>query len=332
VIRYNALMDRDHPFRSYYSLPSQPVVLERDADWFIPISNVNIRFVMLGAAILAIVVNVSAPWLSGRLFSPRFVGSWTSLSLACVMFGLKLSELVALGFAFGIGSWHFAYRALYVSTATIMLTSGLLYGLQRLNIPLEVAILMFIASTIVVCLTGCITGLVSWWTKWRLVRGSTDNSQSVDLVSKQFDTRLLFKTMIAVAICVPTLKLCASMTSGLGRAGMFSWIAASVWLCWLAIGVSLYAIVQLIAFLIPRAWGWRIAFCCLAIAGPYLFQWIGSLLVWGSSFTFRMDSEMILVAYSLALGYTFGMSLFFLALRFLGFRLQRQVSCQNQDG
>ncbi|MFN7890752.1 MAG: hypothetical protein ACK5OC_10720, partial [Pirellula sp.] len=63
-----------------------------------------------------------------------------------------------------------------------------------------------------------------------------------------------------------------------------------------------------------------------------LFQWIGSQLVWGSLFAFRMNPQMIWMTYSLALGYTIGMSLFFLALRFMGFQLQRQDSWQNQDG
>jgi hypothetical protein len=200
-----------------------------------------------------------------------------------------------------------------------------------MNIRLQIAILMFIASTIVVCLTGCVTGLVSWWTKWGLARGSTDHSALVDISTKQFNTRLLFKVMIAVAICIPVLKFCVSMSSRAGPPG-FPWFAASIWLCWLAFGVSIYATVHLLAFLVPRARGWRIAFYCLVIGGPYLFQWIGSQLVWGSPFTFRMNPEMIWMTYSLALGYTIGMSLFFLALRFMGFQLQRQDSCQNQDG
>jgi hypothetical protein len=343
-------MDRDHPFRSYYSLPSQPivlerdthrffnyakepVVLERDASRFTPFAKVDIRFVMLGAAIIALAMNVVSPWFFNKWIAPQYfyIGRWTWESLAFLMFGLKLSELVVLGFALGIGTWHVAYRVLYVSTATILLTSGLVCGFKEMNIRLQIAILMFIASTIVVCLTGCVTGLVSWWTKWGLARGSTDHSALVDISTKQFNTRLLFKVMIAVAICIPVLKFCVSMSSRAGPPG-FPWFAASIWLCWLAFGVSIYATVHLLAFLVPRARGWRIAFCCLVIGGPYLFQWIGSQLVWGSPFTFRMNPEMIWMTYSLALGYTIGMSLFFLALRFMGFRLQRQVSCQNQDG
>ena len=288
---------------------------------------------MLGAAILALVMNLVSPWFFNNWFTPQlfFIGRWTWESLAFLMFGLKLSELVVLGFALGVGTWHVAYRVLYVSTATILLTSGLVYGFKEMNIPLQIAILMFIASTIVVCLTGCVTGLVSWWTKWGLARGSTDHSALVDISTKQFNTRLLFKVMIAVAICIPILQICFSMSARIGgpRLPLF---VASVWLCWLAVGVTIYATVQLFAFLVPRAWGWRIAFGCLVIGGPYLFQWIGSQLVWGSLFAFRMNPQMIWMTYSLALGYTIGMSLFFLALRFMGFQLQRQDSCQNQDG
>ncbi|MCY3009732.1 MAG: hypothetical protein NTY42_07810 [Planctomycetota bacterium] len=326
-------MDRDHPFRSYYSLPSQPIVLERDTHRFNPYANVDIRFVMLGAAILALVMNLVSPWFFNNWFTPQYfyIGRWTWESLAFLMFGLKLSELVVLGFALGVGTWHVAYRVLYVSTATILLTSGLVCGFSGMKIPLEIAILMFMASTIVVCITGCVTGLVSWWTKWGLARVSADHSLSVDLATKQYNTRLLFKVMIAVAICIPILQICFSMSARIGgpRLPLF---VASVWLCWLAVGVTIYATVQLFAFLVPRAWGWRIAFGCLVIGGPYLFQWIGSQLVWGSLFAFRMNPQMIWMTYSLALGYTIGMSLFFLALRFLGFQLQRQVTCQNQDG
>jgi hypothetical protein len=343
-------MDRDHPFRSYYSLPSQPIVferdthqfvqystepivLERDTPRFIPFANVDIRFVMLGAAILALAMNVATPWFFDKWIAPQYfyVGRWAWESLAFLMFGLKLSELVVLGFALGMGTWHVAYRVLYISTATIFLTSGLVYGFRGMNIPLEIAALMFMATTIVVCLTGCLTGLISWWTKWGLARVSANHSLSVDLSTKQFNTRLLFKVMVAVAICIPILQICFSMSARVGGPRL-PFLVASMWLCWLAVGVTVYASVQLFAFLVPKAWGWRIAFGCLVIGGPYLFQWIGSLLVWGTPFSFRMNPEMYWMTYSLAVGYTIGMSLFFLTLRFLGFQLQRQDSCQNQVG
>ena len=92
-------MDRDHPFRSYYSLPSQPIVLERDTHRFNPYANVDIRFVMLGAAILALVMNLVSPWFFNNWFTPQYFysGRWTWESLAFLMFGLKLSERGVVG-------------------------------------------------------------------------------------------------------------------------------------------------------------------------------------------------------------------------------------------
>jgi hypothetical protein len=192
-----------------------------------------------------------------------------------------------------------------------------------MKIPIEITILFFIASIIMVSLLGLGVWGLSRVSNWRLVRVSQlDGGQVNHLPSSQFNTRFLFKTMLAVAVGISLLKFCFSISArGMGPPGVFPWLPAVAWLSWLAIGMTIYSIVHSVAFLVPKAWGWRIAFGIFVIGGPCLLQWIGSSLVGGSIFAFRLDREVIWMTYLVSFGFAIGSSLFYLVLRILGFHL-----------
>ena len=232
-------------------------------------------------------------------------------------YGLKLGELLMIGVFLGLGHYHWAKRLLIVSFGTLMLASAHIVGYRWAGWapPMFVAVMCYLVSFAVTLVAGVFLGLIATWNRWILDRQSL--APCVNQVSHQFDTRLLFSIMIAVAICIPLLKSTLSITDAGIPVGNEIFEMA-LWSVWLSVTLCSLMVVQSIAFLVPNATKTIVAFGILIIAGPVLFQWVALNIV-----PFKISWGVILFAYWISFGMVGSSSIVFVLLRWMGYQLRK---------
>jgi hypothetical protein len=232
-------------------------------------------------------------------------------------YGLKLGELLMLGVFLGLGHYHWAKRLLIVSFGTLTLASAHVLGYRWAGWapPMFIAVICYLIPFSVSLIAGVILGLIAKRNRWILDRQSL--ATSVNQVNHQFDTRLLFSIMIAVAICIPLLKSTLSLTDPWIPVGNEIFQMA-LWSVWLSVTLCSFMVVQSIAFLVPNAKKTIAAFGVLIIAGPVLFQWVAQNIM-----QFELTWAMILFAYWIAFGVVGSTSFVFVLLRWMGYHRKR---------
>lgn len=289
----------------------------------VTLATLDLRWLVAAIFAFAILANLVVPiCIEGW---ERSLSTWNSTIyefrwsewIGGMAYGPKLGELLMLGVFLGLGHYHWAKRLLIVSFGTLALASAHIAGYRWAGWapPLFIAVMCYLVSFSVTLVVGVFLGLIATWNRWILDRQSL--ATSVNQVNHQFDTRLLFGIMIAVAICIPLLKSTLSLTD--------AWIPAdneiflrALWSVWLSVTLCSLMVVQSIAFLVPNATKTIVAFGILIIAGPVLFQWVAMTML-----PFRLSAGKILFAYWIAFGVIGSTSCVFVLLRWMGYQLRK---------
>jgi hypothetical protein len=274
---------------------------------------------------LAIVINLFAPWWFET--QRRINDRWWYEMRATASIGLKLSEFVILGVAIGFGHWNPALRILFVGVASLVLAASFVIGCQAIKMPFEIGVFCFLMSIGITYFLGFALWILAYITKLRISRS---NYQVVNhnSTSSQFNIRLLFSVMIAVAISIPCVRMALPTTSTGGKT--FEWFAdATFWAIWLTCGISMLATTQMLVFLSRRMWMAWFGLVLLIVYGPYLFQQVGAFVTLGGRFRFKPSFDNYCMAYFTMLGFLTGNTVFFLLLRIRGFQLRNDIRPQT---
>ena len=325
-------MEDQDPFRSYYTLPgsqellfgcesvSDRSVLDHDDAESVQrrrASRAWIPAVVIGL-LIAVVGNLGvAYWLDQLRMLFRF-SYWFYSCLGAGALGLKLSECNCCSVMMGIGPGPFTKRFLIVGFVSLLLNILFVLGLQLIGAPGTIVIFILLISSGVILSMAFFYGFV-----FRMMRVELKKSgnESLPVKSNQFNIRLLFSIMLGVAICIPMVKA-AIPSSRMGSD--FPVAEATLWMVWLTIAMSLFAIVQLFAMLSQIRLVASIVLASLMIFGPFLFQQVSQFLCSGTRLSFRNDVSIYLVAYAMTLGFALGNSWLFFILRKFGYLIRRK--------
>lgn len=290
----------------------------------VTLATLDLRWLVAAIFVFAFLANLVVPICIEGL--ERSLSTWNgtiyvfrwSEWIGGMAYGLKLGELLMIGVFLGLGHYHWAKRLLIVFFGTLALASAHIVGYRWAGWapPLFIAVMCYLVSFAVTLVAGVFLGLIAKWNRWILDRQSL--ATGINQVNHQFDTRLLFGIMIAVAICIPLLKSTLSLTD--------AWIPAdneiflrALWSVWLSVTLCSLMVVQTIAFLVPNATKSIVALGILIIAGPVLFQWVALNIV-----PFKISWGVILFAYWIAFGLIGSTSIVFILLRWMGYQLRKE--------
>lgn len=290
----------------------------------VTLATIDLRWLVAAIFVFAFLANLVVPiCIEGLELS---LSTWNSTIyefrwsewIGGMAYGLKLGELLMTGVFLGLGHYHWAKRLLIVSFGTLTLASAHVLGYRWAGweLPMFVAVLCYLVSFSVTLVVGVFLGLIATWNRWILDRQSL--ATSTNQVSHQFDTRLLFGIMIAVAICIPLLKSTLSLTDAGIPVGNEIFQMA-LWSVWLSVTLCSLMVVQTIAFLVPNATKTILALSILIIVGPVLFQWVALNIV-----RFKISWGVILFAYWIAFGVIGSTSFVFVLLRWMGYQLRKE--------
>jgi hypothetical protein len=290
----------------------------------VTLATLDLRWLVAAIFAFAILANLVVPICIEGL--ERSLSTWNSTIyefrwsewIGGMAYGLKLGELLMIGVFLGLGHYHWAKRLLIVSFGTLTLASAHIAGYRWAGWapPLFIAVMCYLVSFSVTLVAGVFLGLIAKWNRWILDRQSLVTS--ANQVNHQFDTRLLFGIMIAVAICIPLLKSTLSITQA-GIPIVFDIIRMALWSVWLSVTLCSLMVVQKIAFLVPNAKKSMVAFGILIITGPVLFQWVAMNVL-----PFRPSVGKILMSYWISFGVVGSTSFVFVLLRWMGYRLRKE--------
>ncbi len=287
-------------------------------------ATMDLRWLVAAIFAFAILANLVVPiCIEGW---ERYLPGWDSTIsefrwsewIGGMAYGLKLGELLMIGVFLGLGHYHWAKRLLIVSFGTLTLASAHIVGYRWAGWapPLFIAVMCYLVSFSVTLVAGVFLGLIATWNRWILDRQSFATSDNQ--VSHQFDTRLLFGIMIAVAICIPLLKSTLSLTDAGIPVGNEIFQMA-LWSVWLSVALCSLMVVQSTAFLVPNATKTVVTFGIFIIVGPVLFQWVAKTIV-----PIRLSWGLILFAYWISFGVVGSTSFIFVLLRRMGYRLRKE--------
>lgn len=319
---YNLPMDSDNKILSSDDLLS--IDETSIAKPNVTLATLDLRWIMAAFFAVALFANLVVPiCIEGW---QRYLPKWNitiydfrwSEWIGGIAYGVKLGELLLIGVFLAIGNYHWSKRLFIASSATLVLGSAHIVGYRWAGWapPLFVAVMCYLISFSVTLAVGIFVGLISKWNRWILDRQSL--APSVNQISHQFDTRLLFGIMISVAICIPLLKATLSLTDVQSPA-FNEVLASALWSVWLVTALCSMVTLQTIAFLVPRAMKTKVAFGTLILAGPFLFQWVAQTIL-----PLRLSWPNLLMAYGVAIGVIGSLSLVFVLLRLMGYQLRRR--------
>lgn len=325
-------MEDQDPFRSYYTLPGSPELLfgcESTSDSSVldyddaeSVQRRRAARAWIPAVVICLLIAVVgnlgvAYWLAQLRVLFRF-SFWFYSCLGAGALGLKLSEFNCCSVMMGIGPGPFAKRFLIVGFISFLLNVLFVLGLQLIGAPGTIVIFILLISSGIILAMAFFYGLVLRQIRMELKKSG---NESLPAKSNQFNIRLLFSIMLGVAICIPMVKAVIP-SSRMGPS--FPVAEATLWMAWLTIALSLFAIVQLFAMLSHIRLLASIVLASLMIFGPFLFQQVSQFLCSGTRLSFRNDVLIYLIAYSMTLGFASGNSLLFFMLRKFGYLIQRK--------
>jgi hypothetical protein len=289
----------------------------------VTLATLDLRWLVAAIFVFALLANLVVPiCIEGW---ERSLSTWNRTTygfrwsewIGGMAYGLKLGELLMMGVFLGLGHYHWAKRLLIVCFGTFALASAHIVGNRWAGWapPMSIAVMCYLVSFAVTLVAGVFLGLIAKWNLWILDRQSL--ATSTNQVSHQFDTRLLFGIMIAVAIWIPLLKSTLSLTDA-GMPVGNEIFQMALWSAWLSFTLCSLMVVQSIACLVPNATKTIVAFGILIVVGPVLFQWVALNIV-----PFKISWGVILFAYWISFGVVGSTSFVFVLLRWMGYQLRK---------